>query len=933
VALVGGEDAPSVVALLERWGADLEGSGVGLPAFGDTLRRYREVQARVDAEAAKAGEAQAEAATKLGMAAAKGVLKIAASAVPGGAIIEAVGSETAEALINFLRAKLAKADLDLYLDPTGPLTEDFLHDVSEAAGRGRIAMMLDTFDQFTSLSPWLGEVAKRLPGDVLLVIAGREIPAWEDDWPGWVANATILELTAMTDADVERLVRNYYALYDRGEPDPEQVRSVVRFAHGLPLVATTAVQLWVRYQLSDLQPVGSTVIADLADRLLDGVPAEVRPAFEAAAVLRYFNEDTLAALLDGHDVKALYDELRRWPFTRSRVEGLAVHEAMREVMNEALRARSPQQFGLLNQRAADHYQRLLESAPGETRDRLRLEWLYHSIRADEVSGMQRFQEIAEPLVRYQLVGSLRTLLSDAEAYPLEEENGRLWRRYYVARLAHISGRPDVAEADYVQIGASDQADPKLRAYTLADLGTILVRLDRLAEPDGEGKATDVIQRSIQLMPEADPKQAWNHMSLAAASNARARWADSADHLGSLRAFGELTGDPYTPILADRLLAGVSGLRGDWNGYLVARGRCLEALARLRDVPALRMQVAYFTWPLTFMGRTHEARTSSEQALKAALELEEKELMVTILESIALALGMADDHAGASQRFDEAMNFYDNLYGGGAGPPGASERYIRGLLSFRGLVRLREGRLDEAEADLERALQIKAAIDDRIGMPEVHVWLGQIAELRTDWDRADQAYGAALELRDVGRSHLHCAALTGRVRARAAAGRVDEISEAAAEAELLARTNQYHDHLSAIRLTQAELAWRSRLPGGPSGFDAAASFYRESLVFAVRFNRYLLDEAVAGRPGGTALAAVVPRCQQEGAEGIRMMRSLREWWATGGNSLDGDGEGSISSIRLGILLVEAERAARAGEPTPPGAAEQTTVIEHLDAAIS
>src|SRR5439155_4609719 len=259
---------------------------------------------------------------------------------------------------------------------------------------------------------WLGEVAKRLPNDALLVLAGREIPAWDDDWPGWVANATILELTAMTDTDVERLVRNYYALYDRGEPDPAQVQSVVTFAHGLPLVATTAVQLWVRYQLSDLQPVESTVIADLADRLLDGVPADVRPAFEAAAVLRSFNEDSLAALLDGQEVKSLYDELRRWPFTRPRLEGISVHEAMRDVMNEALRARSPQRFGLLNQRAADHYQRILESAAGEARERQRLEWLYHSIRADEASGIQRFQEIAGALVRYQLVGRLGALLSD-----------------------------------------------------------------------------------------------------------------------------------------------------------------------------------------------------------------------------------------------------------------------------------------------------------------------------------------------------------------------------------------------------------------------------------------------------------------------------------------------------------------------------------------
>src|SRR5207244_3384042 len=109
------------------------------------------------------------------------------------------------------------------------------------------------------------------------------------------------------------------------------VQDVVHFARGLPMAATTAVRLRVNYQLA-LRPTDAEVAPQLADELLKGVPPDLRPVFEAAAVLRYFNADSLAALLAVPDGSAMYDELRRWPFTRARREGLAVHETMRDVI-------------------------------------------------------------------------------------------------------------------------------------------------------------------------------------------------------------------------------------------------------------------------------------------------------------------------------------------------------------------------------------------------------------------------------------------------------------------------------------------------------------------------------------------------------------------------------------------------------------------------
>ena len=67
------------------------------------------------------------------------------------------------------------------------------------------------------------------------------------------------------------------------------------------------------------------VVADLVDRLLEGVPQEMRPAFEAAAVLRYFNVEALNALLESGNTRHSMPSCgaghsfvhvgKDWPFT------------------------------------------------------------------------------------------------------------------------------------------------------------------------------------------------------------------------------------------------------------------------------------------------------------------------------------------------------------------------------------------------------------------------------------------------------------------------------------------------------------------------------------------------------------------------------------------------------------------------------------------
>jgi hypothetical protein len=499
VALASGDEAKSALDVLylktptgdERgWAPDLQAEGIALPTFSKTFEYYRRLQARVNEQAQKAQDARERAAKAAGKVASKtaeaavGVLVGAAagSVVPGiGTIIGAalggaLGVTGVEALTDWLLGRgFKKPDVDLLLDPAKRLTADFLSDLAAVADQRRIVLMLDTFEQMSALDDWAREVAQQAHPNVLLVVAGRAVPEWDRAWPKWLANAQLEELKPMTEDVMRELVRRYYATMRGGEPDPQQVEAIINFARGLPIVVTSVVQLWVKYpeRFGDLKAISPEVMLDLVDRLLEGVPQALIPALEAAAAVRWFDLPVLRAVTGLADVRDVYNELRRFPFVRTRAEGLALHDAVREIMDENLRLQDSERHCELHARAAAYFEKRLEKVTGEEAERLGLERLYHRVRADEEAGIKLFQEMAEELTRYRLVNRLRALLNDANTYPLERESNRLWREYYNARVMHLQTRFIKAEEVYSRISKSKEVGSKLRAYVLCDWGQTL----------------------------------------------------------------------------------------------------------------------------------------------------------------------------------------------------------------------------------------------------------------------------------------------------------------------------------------------------------------------------------------------------------------------------------------------------------------------------
>ena len=632
VALVGAEDAPSSVDVLASWAEDLSNTGVRLRSFPKSLDHYRALQSNVEAKAEKAKEAMRGAAGKLGKAVAKTAVEMAASTIPViGPLAAALGGMGTEAAIDWLRGFLSKPDLEFYLDPLKRLTDDFLSDLTRAAARQRTVLMADTYEQMTALGDWMCGLTQRLPNNALLVIAGRVVPEWDRAWMGWMGQAKIVELKEMTLDDQRTLVRRYYAYIRGGDPDPEQVEAIVKFARGLPIAATTVVRLWVRHGVEDFHTVKAQVVADLADRLLEGVPPEMRPVFEAAAVLRYFNADSLRALLDDRDADALYAELRRWPFIRSRREGLAVHDTMREMVNEALRMRTPERFGALHERAAGYYEVQLEKATGDERERLILERFYHLIQSgEELTALTESQPVIEMALGYYQRLFAESIIVLLDRY-LQQEYSRYWLvylRHRVIRLNPSIERRMAAAKALATMLDEPGLDRRLWALFASALAAVPAELDISFD-----KRIELLEQALGSGLLSSQEITENYGRMGRLYRAKAEWEKAIENFTKALQLCKSQGDPFGETWALGWLAYTFLLMGEWTAA-VEWAQSAVTLSRQLGGYALTKHLKTLGWAYTYRGELNLALNVLEESLRLAQERQDEAEIIKVSRRLA-----------------------------------------------------------------------------------------------------------------------------------------------------------------------------------------------------------------------------------------------------------------------------------------------------------
>jgi tetratricopeptide (TPR) repeat protein len=943
VALASGDDAKSVLDILTRWAEDLKTDGIKLPTLGKTLETYRFIQAKVDEQAKKTQESRNKMADIAGKAASKtaetagGALMGAAigSVIPGlgtaigGTLGGVLGGMGAEALTDWLRGFLAKPDIDLLLDPAKRLTADFLEDTAKAAEKKRIVLLLDTFEQMTALEDWVGELAQKIHPNILMVVAGRKLPDWNRSWPGWMAIAQVEELKPMTEEVMRDLVRRYYATMRGGEPDPTQVEAIVRFARGLPMVVTSAVQLWVKYGVEDFQSVKAEIVANLVDRLMEGVPPALIPALEAAAVVRWFDQPILRAVIQQEDVRNVYNELRRFPFIRTRAEGLALHDSVREMIDENLRVQDSERHCELHNRAATYFEKRLENVDGEEAERLGLEKLYHRIRENERKNLSIFIELAKEFTRYRLINRLRIMLNDVDTYHLEFNSSRLWREYYNAQLAQLEERVSDTENIYIKIGADESIEPRLRAYALSELGRIRSSMKYVRVSNGLSELVHTIERSNEMLPKSSSKRAENFVTLGIAYPHVGEVDKANDSFEkAIQLYREIN-DMYGVSNVFRHMITMYGIRGEWAKMFDVRSRGLTNLPETaKESYVYSGLLGRFAIGWVLAGRYVEA----EEYSQAALSINEKLGIIDLagsLDDLVISFGFQEKFSGAHDFFKKSKENSRKLH----------NRENPVSLNFYGMVLIREGSLLDAEKYLQASFAINENLPPRRNPPENLQWLGLLYELKQEWQKAEEYNAKSLEYRWIGRQYYICAALTSLIRVKHALGDHAAIPPLLAEAEQLAQQYEYNDHLASLRLTQGHLrAGSPQTSEAPKSGEtsevvlglSALDYYKQAMIYAIRYNRFLLDELVGGRPQGTPLRPIIPSLLEHGEAGRKILVTLRDWWKTGLNDIGTPRPDTISPIPEGISLLEAEKIAREREPGDESI--QKSVVEQFEAVL-
>jgi tetratricopeptide (TPR) repeat protein len=874
VGLVSGDDIRSISGMLTYWMEDLKVDRIKFPKYSKTLSTYRAILAKIERHEGrnkisniinKTASKTAETAGGALLGTAIGSVLPGVGTAIGGTLGGTVSGMSADAFADWLHGFLSKPDVELFIEPDRKLISDFLEDIALVAERKRLVLMLDTFDQMSAWNGWIGEIVQKIHPNILLVIAGRKLPDWNRIWPNWMINAQIEEFGPMTEDNMRKLIHRYYSTMRGGNPDPTQVKAIIKFARGLPMVVTSAVQLWVKYGVDDFQAVKVEIVANLVDRLTEGVPSTLLPALEAAATVRWFDQPILRAVMNKEDVRDVYNELRRFPFVRTRVEGLALHDSVRDMMNENLRTQDSEMYAELHERAKMYFEKKLEKATGEEKEKIRLERLYHCVCENEDMGSSLFQEMAEEFSNLWLINQLQTLLKDVNTYTLTRPNSKLWREYYNANLAFFERRYFEAEKIYEYIAKNQQVETNLKAYALCGWGTVLRKSELFGQLGGIQKAKDVIEQSVQF-PMPDNKLITAYDNLQELYLRTGKWEQAISSIQQLLYSLQKTNDSLNMIRALTLAKGSYARIGDWRSSMEVTRKAVSLLKNKPQSLYLKINLLYEApWSLIWGGKYKEVEMGLRECLDYVTQTGDTNRQATILATLAYVLGLQGNFHESQSTFAESLNISPTH---------------PGTLGFQGAILTRMKNLDKAEYILKQSLSIKKNGMNTHGIMELHNWLGELYEIRGQSDLATNHYTETLKLHTIGRHNFTAGALLGLIRLNIASENCARIVKMSKQTLQILNKYEYNDYLAITDLILGHMTFQQRrLPNHENSFELTLLHYKNSLTYALKFNRFCLDEILSGNDVTSPLVPIIPFCLKNGKQGQEILIMLRDWWSS------------------------------------------------------
>ena len=322
----------------------------------------------------------------------KGALKEGKKWVPGGELIgsfldeDGIATATSEWL-DFTYKKISNKDeVELVLEPIKVLTPLFLKGINKYADDyAFICFFIDTFEETSKiLEQWLLELLQDdkhgdLPGNILLVIAGREeLPP--NHWSELDDLIQKIPLEPFTPEEAE----DYFIAH--GITDEAVKADIVELSNRIPVWMAWLVNTARNNPANLNDPCEGAV-----ERFLQWEKDDTKRRLAlTAAIPRKLNQDVLECFLeDKNQCRPYFDWLCTQPFMQRRGDYWAYHNIVRDQMLRYLRTRSPKDWTQRHLALRDYYLSLQEGLGIEENERFthatwlahEQEYLYHALCA------------------------------------------------------------------------------------------------------------------------------------------------------------------------------------------------------------------------------------------------------------------------------------------------------------------------------------------------------------------------------------------------------------------------------------------------------------------------------------------------------------------------------------------------------------------------
>ncbi len=345
-----------------------------------------------------------------------------------------------------------------------------------------------------------------------------------------------------------------------------------------------------------------------------------------------------------------------------------------------------------------------------------------------------------------------------------------------------------------------------------------------------------------------------------------------------------------------------------GNYELAISACSQSIAICQEFDKESEELAYSLNILgllyRFLGRWEEAVESHRRSIAIYRKLQNEWGVGTALHNLGHIFRLQHRIQDAAQCFEEGLGIFERL---------GDEYWSANCEYSLGGIDNDRAEWLSARVRLERALAVKKTLDDVYGASKILSWLGY-----TDWHLGEEAvseecYRQALTIvKERRNTEKQCEYLTELCLLRYYEARdpLDSIAMQISEAEQLARQYGFWDQLARLLTVQGDGAFDDSLPlsGEHRMQRVGDSFakYAEAMLYALRYNRYLLDEI---------MARIIAKCARRGAEGQSMLENLRSYWQ--------------NETFEGKRLIQMEQEAR--EREPGDGSPQKMVMEQIEAA--